>query len=96
MKTGVDFRHRVQFRGELDRQPDAAVACRSAGVVTGVERDPVLVDPLHERHRCIVVFLRAIERPLLENRENADKRFLKSPLSTNWAGTLSWNAPLVD
>src|SRR5258708_11808719 len=36
-----------------------------------MERDPVLVDPLHPWHRCIVVFLRSIERPFVEHRKDA-------------------------
>ena len=65
---GADLGQAVELLGEFHRQADAAVAGRITGIGAAVERDPVLVDALHERHRRIVVLLRAVERPLLENR----------------------------
>jgi len=42
----------------------------------GVERDPVLIDPLHVGHRRIVILHRAVHRLFLENREVSGWRIL--------------------
>src|SRR5687767_13523309 len=53
----------VEPLGELDRQPNAAVARRIAGVGAAVKSDALIVVHLHERHRRVVVL--AAETALL-------------------------------
>ena len=49
------------------------MACRIAGVVPAVHRDPELVDSLHEGHRRIVILAAAVEFLLLEDRPEAER-----------------------
>src|SRR5574338_1547265 len=66
----------VELLGEGHRQPNASVACRVAGIGAAVERDPIFVEALHERHGRVVVFLRTIEAALFEDRPEAERRHL--------------------
>src|SRR4051794_719658 len=66
----TDAGDRVELLGEGHRKPDAPVRSWVSRVEPAVERDAVLVDALHPRHRRIVVLLRSVEWPLVEDRED--------------------------
>ena len=81
----ADAGHRVELLGECYRKPDAAVGRRITRVKSAMERDAVLVDALHPRHRRIVVLLRSIERLLVEHRENARSGSVSRPSRSKWS-----------
>ena len=63
-----------EFLGECRRQADAAVRGRNAGVVAGVQRNPVVGHELRERHRGVVLLFRAMHRRLRQDREGTRRR----------------------
>src|SRR6478736_619755 len=69
-----DLGQSEQPLGELQRQAHAAVACRIAGIGTGVERDAGAVVHLHEGHRRIVVLAAVAELLLVDHRPEAERR----------------------
>ena len=64
----------VEKAGQLARQADAAMRGGMAGNDAGMERDAAPGQPLHVRHRRIVVDVRMVVPVLLEDREGPGRR----------------------
>lgn len=63
-----------QAFGEGGRHTNAAVRCRIARERTRMKRDARPGQPLHERHRCIVIDVRAMMPLFFEDTENPSGR----------------------
>ena len=44
-----------------------------AGVGAAIQSDPIFIEPLHERHRRVVIFAAAVETLLLQHRPEAER-----------------------
>ena len=77
--AGDDYRRTHMRDGEQElreghRQPHAAVTCRIAGQVAGVQRHPVPGQPVNVRHRGVVVGRRMVVLVLLQDDEDPGRR----------------------
>ena len=64
--------------------------------MTGVKRDPVFVDPLHERHRRILVLQGLMEALLLQNWEDPGRRILAGLAARNRRNSDQGAAPVEE
>src|SRR6185436_12995147 len=62
----------------LLRHANAAMRGGTAGQLTAVYRQPTPAQPQHERHRRIVVEIRAVKPLLLKDGIGADRRFVSA------------------
>ena len=81
MRSGDDHRRadmgqREQFLREFERQTHAAMGGRVAWKIAGVQRNALPCQPVHVRHWRVVIGRRPVILVLLENRENAGRRFV--------------------
>ena len=61
---GAELRQAEELLGKLHRHANAAMACRIARVLPAVQRNPVIIDALHEGHGRVAVLLGAVQRLL--------------------------------